>query len=121
MVVCSCNLRKIFSDLVEGALPQITGKRQHVGFVHQRQVLARARGRKFKCVTHTTLYAARSVHASLRCNFVRCPLAQHAAFARVRTFCIFAKYNKLVRRGVAWRSSREWALVDVQIQFETHL
>ena len=121
MVVRSCNLRKVFGNLVEGALPQITGKRQHVGFVHQRQVLARACGCKFECVTHTTLYAARSVHTSLCRNFVRCPLAQHAAFARVRTFCVFANHNKLVWRGVAWRSSRERTLIDVQVQFETHL
>ena len=121
MVVRSCNLRKVFGNLVEGALPQIAGKREHVGFVHQCQVLARARGGKFECVTHATLYAARSVHTSLRCNFVRCPLTQHAAFACVRTFCVFANYYKLVWRGVAWCSSRERALIDIQVQFKTHL
>ena len=97
MVVRSCNLWKVFGNLVEGALSQIAGKREHVGFVHQCQVLARARGGKFECVTHTTLYTARSVHTSLRCNFVRCPLTQHAAFACIRTFCVFANHNKLVR------------------------
>ena len=43
VVVRRADLRVLGGDLVERALPQVAGERQHVGLVHEREVPARPR------------------------------------------------------------------------------
>ena len=121
MVVRSTHLRKLFSNFVKRALPQIAGKCKHVGFVYEREMFTLALCSKLECITHTSLYAMCSVDTALSCNFKRRSLAQHTTFTNIWAFGVFTNDNKIVRLRVARCNARKWSLVDVQIKFETHL
>ena len=121
MVVRRSDMWVFGSDFIERTLPQVASEREHVGLVHQSDVLALTLVCQFKCVTNATLNTHARIHAALCRNFVRCSLAQHATFTDVRTFGVFANTNEVVRLGMTWCSANEWTLVDVQIKFETHL
>ena len=121
MVVRSCHLRKLFCNTIKGALPQITSKREHVCFVHQREMLASSCCSQLKCVAHATLYAVCSIDAALRCNFLWRTFAQHTAFTNIWPFGVFANHNEVVRRSVPRCRARKWSTIDVQVQLKTHL
>ena len=70
-------------DLVERALPEVAGEREHVGLVHQREVPARPAAGELERVAHAPLDAVARVDRALRRDLVRRALAQEAALARV--------------------------------------
>ena len=62
MVVCRADLWVFGSDLVEGALPQSPSKRQHVGLVHQGEVLTFPACSQVKGVANAPLDTHPSIH-----------------------------------------------------------
>ena len=121
MVVCSCHLRKFFCNTIKCALPQIARKSKHVCLVHESEMFASTCCSQLKCVAHATLYAVRSIDAALRCHFIWRAFAQHATFANIWPFRIFANHNEVMRRGVSRCSACKWSTIDVQVQLKTHL
>ena len=109
-------------DLVERALPQVAGEGEHVGLVHQRDVLAAVPGHgQLERVADRPLDAHPGVDRALGGHLVRRALAQHAALADVRALGVLADHHEVVRLGVAGRGADERALVDVQVELEAHL
>ena len=90
MVVRGRDVGELLRDVVERALPQIAGERQHVRLVHEREVLAVARLRELERESHAALDAHARVDRTLRRDLVRRALAEEAAFARVRAFGVLA-------------------------------
>ena len=87
-------------DRVEGPLPEVAGEREHVGLVHEREVLARARPREVERVADAPLDAHARVHRALRRDLVRRALAQEPALARVDALGVLADHDE-VDVGVA--------------------
>ena len=77
-------------DVVERALPEVAGEREHVGLVHEREVLALARRRELERVPHAALDAHPRVHRALGGDLVRRALAQEAALPRVHALGVLA-------------------------------
>ena len=70
-------------DLVERALPEVAGEREHVRLVHEREVLAVARPGEVEREAHAALDPDARVDRTLRRDLVRRALAEEAAFAGV--------------------------------------
>ena len=85
-------------DLVERALPEVAGEREHVGLVHEREVLALTRPGELERVAHAALDAHAGVHRALGRDLVRRALAQEAALARVGALGVLADDDACRRR-----------------------
>ena len=104
--------------LVERALPEVAGEREHVGLVHEREVLARTRPGEVERVADAALDAHAGVHRALRGDLVRRALAQEPALARVHAFGVLADDDE-VDVGVAGVGrGDERALVHVEVELE---
>ena len=117
VVVGGGDVGELGGDLVERALPQVAGEREHVGLVDQREVLAGTGLRQLEGVADAALDAHAGVDAALRRHLVRRALAQHAALADVRALGVLADDDEVVRLGAA----DERPLVDVEVELEAHL
>ena len=115
------DLRVLGGDLVERAVPQATGERQHVGLVHQREVLALAAGGELERVADAALDAHPCVDRTLRGDLERRAGAQHATLPDVRALGVLADHDELVWFGATGRGAGERALVDVEVECEAHL
>ncbi len=102
-------------DLLERALPQIAGERQHIGLVHESAVLARAAVSELERKPHAPLDTHTRVDGSLRRDFVRRVLAQEPALPRVGAFGVLA-YDEEVD-GLRFERPQ----VHVEIEREPHL
>ena len=110
------------SDDVERALPQVAGEREHVGLVHQGEVLAAAAARgELERVADAPLDTEPGVHRALGGHLVRRALAQHTALADVRTLGVLADHDEVVRSLSPGARTDERSLVDVQVELEAHL
>ena len=91
------DLRVLHRDLLDDPAPQLAGVHQHVGLVHQRQVLAGAARGPFERVPDDPLHAEVGVERHLGGDLVRGVLAQHAAVAGVRTLGALAQHHQVDR------------------------
>ena len=96
MVVGGGDVGELGGDLVERALPQVAGERQHVGLVDQRQVVARPRRRQLEGVAHAPLDTQAGVHAALGGDLVRRSPPQHTALADVGALGVLADDDEVV-------------------------
>jgi len=96
MVVRRGDIGIFGSDLVEGALPKVASKRQNIGLVHEREVLAVAAASELKGVTNATLYAMTSVDRTLRRYFEWCVLSQEATFTGIGSFGVLTDHDEIV-------------------------
>ena len=120
MVVRGLDLGVLLRDRVEGALPQVTRKGQHIGFVHECQVLLAGHG-QLEGVTNTPLHTVTGIDRSLRGDLVRRVLAEEAAFTGVGALCVLANHDEIMTgHTIGTESAEERAVVDVEIEFEAH-
>ena len=96
-------------DVVERALPQIAGEREHVGLVDERDVLALACRRQLERVPHAAFDAHPGVDRALRRDLVRRALAQRATLTDVRALGVLADDDERVRPVVPGRGTRRTA------------
>ena len=103
---------------VEGALPEVAREREHVGLVHEREVLARTRPGQLERVPDAPLDAHAGVHRALGGDLVGRALPQEPALARVHAFGVLADDDE-VDVGVAGVGrGDERAVVHVEIELE---
>jgi hypothetical protein len=113
---------EVLADLGDGPRPQRAGERQHVGLVHQRQVLAPL-GRPAERVTHHALHAERGVQAHLGGHFVRGADADRAARAGVWPLGALAHDHEVdggiaCQRAVDTRKQPRRTQIDVMVELE---
>ncbi len=104
MLVGHGDVRVLQRDLFDHARPQRTGVGEHVGLVHQRQVLAWPRGGAGERIAHHPLHAERGVDADLGRDLVRGVLAQQAAVTRVRALGALAHHDHVDLTGIGHRA-----------------
>ena len=117
MVVVGVNVRVFLSNLVKGALPEVSAEVQDVGLVAERQMLAFGSAGQIKGVTDSPLDTHTSVDRTLGCDLKWGVLPQDAAFTGIRALSILADH----RHVDAIFGGDKRALVDVEVQLEPHL
>ena len=93
-------------DLVERALPQVAGEREHVRLVHEREVLAAAAPRQVEGVAHAALDADAGVDRALRRDLVRRALAEEPALAGVGALGVLADDDEVDASAAATNGRR---------------
>ena len=94
MKVINRDLREFGGHCVDGSLPQCSGERQDVGFVHEGQSTVALR-RRGKSESDDALDSVRGVDRRLRRDFVGGPRANRPAVSDVRAFRAFAHDDKI--------------------------
>ena len=105
MVVGGGDVGVLGGDLVERALPQVAGEGEHVGLVHQREVLALAAAGQVEGVADAALDAHAGVDRALGGDLVRRALAQEAALAGVGALGVLADDDEVDARRRARRTA----------------
>ena len=120
------DLRVFLADLVDDALPHITGVDEHVLLVHQGDVLL-ALHSKLEGVTHHTLHTVCGVDGHLGGHLLRGVAAHRAAGTAVQTFGAFTHHHEVDVAGVGERrgdalvqlgGAQVHVLVEVEAQLE---
>ncbi len=117
MVVGRADIGVIGAHRVERPLPQVAGEGEHVGLVHQREVLAGAGLGQLVGVADAPLDPHARVDRALGGHLVRRALPQHAALAHVRALGVLADDDHVD----ALVGVDEGPLVDVEVEVEAHL
>ena len=118
MVVRGVDVRELDRDLVERALPEVAGEREHVGLVHERDVLARVAPGELEREAHAALDTHAGVHRSLRGHLVGCALAEEAALTRVHTLGVLADHGEVDVGMPRVGRGGEGPQVHVQVELE---
>ena len=108
------------SDLVEGPLPQVTGEREHVGLVHQGQVVAGPPLGQVVCEAHAPLGAEARVDGALRRHLQGSAAAEEAPLTRVGPLGVLPGDDEVERAPAGSREARERPQVDVEVELEAH-
>src|SRR5699024_11316811 len=95
VVVVDLDLWEFLGDIFYGALPQVTSVDQHVGLVHQGQLLAATLG-AVEAIAYHALYAVAGVLTDLRRYLVLCTLAQGTAVAGIQACGAFANHAEVM-------------------------
>src|SRR5699024_6861047 len=125
VVVVDFDVWKFRCDLINGALPQVTSVDQHVGLVHQGQLLT-AVLRAVESITHNALNTVTGVLRNLRGHLMLSALAQGAAVAGVQALGAFADNDEV---NLTWISQRRyrgwvqlrWAQVNMVVESKAQL
>ena len=123
--VVGLNLGEFSRDFGEVAVVEATCVGEHVGLVHEGDLLA-AGGRQLEGVAYQALHAVRGVEGDFGGNFVRGTLANHAAVADVGAFGAFTHDDEVNVAGVGERGDcagvqAGGAQVDVVVEGEAQL
>ncbi len=113
----------LLADFLEDALPEIMPVGEHVRFIHQRELLARAGHRQLVGIAHGALDAGAGVDGHLGGHFIRLPFMGEAAGADVHILGIFAHDDVIdirrpfvLQRSIHVRIQLHRAQVDILIE-----
>ena len=125
MQVVGLDLGEFLRDFGEVAVVEAAGVGEHVGLVHEGDLLAAGCG-KLESVADQALHAVRGVEGDLGGDFVRGALANHAAVADVGAFGAFTHDHEVDVAGVGERGDcagvqAGGAQVDVVVEGEAQL
>ena len=123
--VVGLDLGEFSRDFGEVAVVEATGVGEHVGLVHEGDLLA-AGGGQLEGVAHQALHTVCGVEGDFGGDFVRGALANHAAVADVGAFGAFTHDHEVDVAGVGQRRYRAGvqaggAQVDVVVEGEAQL
>ncbi len=90
-------------DGVDGALPEAARVSEHVGLVHEGELLALALCRRLEAVANEPLNAESRVDGDLVGDLLRRANANRAAVAHVRSLCTLAHDHEVDRARIGQR------------------
>ena len=117
MVVGGLQLAVFRDDFIECTLPEVASEGEHIRFVHQREMLGRARSGQLAGEADAAFYAHAGIHRALSGYLVRSAFAEEAAFACVSAFRVFTHHEHVY----ALLRQAEGAQVRIEIQLKAHL
>ena len=123
--VVGLNLGEFSRDFGEVAVVEATGVGEHVGLVHEGDLLA-AGGSQLEGVAHQALHTVCGIEGNFGGDFVRGALANHSAVADVGAFGAFTHDDEVDVAGVGERGDcagvqAGGAQVDVVVEGEAQL
>ena len=121
VVVVPGDRRVVDGHLVDRPLPEVAGEGEHVGLVHQGQMVPGPGGGQLEGEPGAALDAVAGVHRSLRGHLEGGPLAKETTLAGVGALGVLPDHHEVTVRGGRTGHPGEGPHVHVQVQVEAQL